>query len=125
MSRRFDDLDAVLEFDALGDFGQLIFALQSSPRSCSGIDQFEDHEFGGLGRQGSLCSHGSMSHRRERALDRIRCPQMIPVLAGEVKEGEQRFPILRQAGDRLSYLTLYLSANASIAASAAARVGAP
>ena len=41
MSRHFDDLDAVLEFDALDDFGQLIFALQSSPRFRSGIDQFE------------------------------------------------------------------------------------
>ncbi len=29
MSRRFDDLYAVLEFDALDDFGQLIFALRS------------------------------------------------------------------------------------------------
>ena len=27
VSRHFDDLDAVLEFDALDDFGQLIFAL--------------------------------------------------------------------------------------------------
>ena len=30
MSRHFNDLDAVLEFDALDDFGQLIVALQSS-----------------------------------------------------------------------------------------------
>ena len=71
MSRHFDDLDAVLEFDALDDFGQLIFALQSSPRFRSGIDQFEHHELGGLGRQGSLCPHGSMTHRREHALDRV------------------------------------------------------
>jgi hypothetical protein len=28
VNRHFDDLDAVLEFDALDDFGQLIFALQ-------------------------------------------------------------------------------------------------
>jgi hypothetical protein len=32
VSRHFDDFDAVLEFDALDDFGQLIFALQLSPR---------------------------------------------------------------------------------------------
>jgi hypothetical protein len=31
VSRHCDDLDAVLEFDALDDFGQLILALQSSP----------------------------------------------------------------------------------------------
>jgi len=39
-SRHFDDLDAVLEFDALDDFGELIFALQSSPRFRSGIDHW-------------------------------------------------------------------------------------
>ena len=71
MSRHFDDFDAVLEFGALDDFGQLIFALQSSPRFRSGIDQFEHHELGGLGRQSSLCPHGSMPHRREDALDRV------------------------------------------------------
>jgi hypothetical protein len=32
--------DAILEFDALGDFGQLIFALQSSPCFRSGVDEF-------------------------------------------------------------------------------------
>jgi hypothetical protein len=37
VSRHFDDLDAVLEFDALDDFGQLIFALQSPPYFCSGL----------------------------------------------------------------------------------------
>jgi hypothetical protein len=88
VSRHFDDLDAVLEFDALDDFGQLIFALQSSPRFRSGVDQFEHHELGGLRRQGSFRAHRSMPHRREHALDRIRCPQMIPVLGGEVEEGE-------------------------------------
>jgi hypothetical protein len=71
VSRHFDDLDAVLEFDALDDFWQLIFALQSSPRFRSGNDQFEYHELGGLRRQGSLCPHGSMPHRREHALDWI------------------------------------------------------
>ena len=39
VSRHFDDLDAVLEFDALDDFGQLIFALQSSPCFRSGVDE--------------------------------------------------------------------------------------
>jgi hypothetical protein len=40
VSRHFDDLDAVLCFDALDDFGQLIFALQSSPGFRSGVDQY-------------------------------------------------------------------------------------
>jgi hypothetical protein len=71
VSRHFDDLDAVLEFDALDDFGQLIFALQSSPCFRGGVDKFEYHELGGLRRQGSLCPHGSMTHRREDAFDRV------------------------------------------------------
>ena len=125
MGRHFDDLDAVLEFDALDDFGQLIFALRSSPCFCSGVDQFEDHELGGLRRQGSLRPHGSMPHRREHALDRIRCPQMIPVFGGEVEEGEQRFRSFVRQATAFSCLAPYLSANTSIAASAAARVGAP
>ena len=37
VSRHFDDLDAVLEFDALDDFRQLIFAVQSSPCFCGGV----------------------------------------------------------------------------------------
>ena len=35
-----------------------------------------------------------MSHRGERAFDRIRPPQVLPVLGGEVVEGEQRIAIL-------------------------------
>ena len=46
---------------------------------------------------------------------------MVPVLGGEVEEGEQGFPVLGQAGDRLAP---YFSANTSIAASAVARVDA-
>jgi len=35
--------------------------------------------------------------RRERALDRVRRAQVLPVLGREVVEGKQRFAILRQA----------------------------
>jgi hypothetical protein len=41
VSRHFDDLDTVLEFDALNDFRQLIFTLQSSPCFRSGVDKFD------------------------------------------------------------------------------------
>src|SRR6266851_6392001 len=71
---------------------------------CGGVDEFEHHELGGLGRQGSLGPHGSMTHRRKYALDRVRRAQMVPVLGREVEEGEQSFPVLRQAGDRLVVL---------------------
>jgi hypothetical protein len=51
VSRHFDDLDAVLEFDALDNFWQLIFALQAPPCFRGGVDEFEHHELGGLGRE--------------------------------------------------------------------------
>jgi hypothetical protein len=69
--RHFDNLDAVLEFDALDNLRQLIFALQSSPCFRRGIHELEHHELGSLRRQGALGAHGSMPHRGEYALDRV------------------------------------------------------
>ena len=71
MSRHFDDLDTVLEFDALDDFRQLIFALQTSPCFRGGVDEFEHHELCGRRRQGSLRPHRAMANRGEHALDRV------------------------------------------------------
>jgi hypothetical protein len=101
VSRHFDDVDAILEFDALDDLWQLVFALQSPPcfRGCS--DELEHHELGGLRRQGTLRPHGSVTHCREHAFDRIRGAQMVSMLGGEVEEGDQSVPVLGQAGDRL------------------------
>ena len=45
MSRHFDDLDAVLEFDASDDFRQLVFTFQS-PGFGGGVDEFEHHQLG-------------------------------------------------------------------------------
>lgn len=45
-----------------------------------------------------------MAHGCECALDRVGQAQMLPVLRGEVVEGEQRRPILSQAGDSLVVL---------------------
>jgi hypothetical protein len=56
VSRHFDDLDAVLESDALDDLWQLVFAVQSPPCFRGGSDELEHHELGGLRRQGSLRS---------------------------------------------------------------------
>ena len=50
---------------------------------------------------------------------------MVPVLGGKVEEGEQSFRSFVRQATAFSYLGSYLPANTSIAASAAARVGAP
>ena len=46
MSRHFDDLDAVLVFDACSDLWQLVFSLQLPPRFRGGVDEFEHHQLG-------------------------------------------------------------------------------
>ena len=46
----------------------------------------------------------SMADGREGALDRVGRAQVLPVLGGEVVEGEQHVAILRQAFDRLVVL---------------------
>ena len=73
MSRHFDDLYAVLEFDALDDFGQLIFALRSlhararpptnevafgkliGPKESTLHHRMEAELISGLGTGGCLC----------------------------------------------------------------------
>jgi hypothetical protein len=51
VSRHFDDLDAVLEFEALDDFRKPVFA---PPCLRGGADEFEPHEFGGRRPQRSF-----------------------------------------------------------------------
>src|SRR5450755_4288433 len=71
VSRHFDDLYAVLEFDSLDDFRQLVFTFQSPPGFGGGVDEFEHHELGGRRRQGSLRPHRAMTDRGEDAFDRV------------------------------------------------------
>jgi hypothetical protein len=63
VSRHFDDLDAVLKSDSLDDFRQLIFALQSSPGFCGGVDEFEHHELGGRRRHAAWQPHWQSPYR--------------------------------------------------------------
>src|ERR1700722_3829970 len=71
VSRHLDDLDAVLESDALDDFRQLVFSLQPPPGFCRRGDELEHHELGSRRRQGSLRAHRSMTDSGEHALDRV------------------------------------------------------
>src|SRR5579872_6205476 len=45
-----------------------------------------------------------MPHGGEHALNRVRGAQVVPMLGGKVEEGEQRLPVLGQAGHRLVVL---------------------
>ena len=102
-----------LEFDALKDFGQLIFALQSLPRFRSGIDFADRPPF-------------VRTVRCRTVANTLRSDLMSECSAGKSKKASSvaSRSFVRQA-TALSYLAPYLSANMSIAAVAAARVGAP
>jgi DNA invertase Pin-like site-specific DNA recombinase len=85
---RLLDLDAVAEADTLDDLRQLVLALQAAPCPGSRHDELEDHQPGSVLRQRTLGSDGAVPDGGEHTLDRVRCPQMVPVLGWEVVEGE-------------------------------------
>jgi hypothetical protein len=107
VSRRFDDLDAVLEFDAGDDLWQLVFTLQAPPCFRGGVDEFKDHELGGLRRQGSLRPDGSMTHVGEHALDWVGRAEVVPVLGREVEEASRASRSLVRQATAFSYLAPY------------------
>ena len=84
--------------------GQQVFALEAAPSLRRGGDQLENHHLGGLLRQRSLGAEGPVPHGGEHAFDGIRGPDVIPVLGGEIVEGEQRVAVLGQALHRLGVL---------------------
>ena len=65
------------------------------------LDELEDHGEGGLIRQAALRANGAVAHRRERALDGVHRPQMLPVLGGKIVEGERRVAVFLQTGGGL------------------------
>ncbi len=72
-----DDLGPVAEDDAGHDLRQLVFALQPAPGFRRRHHQLEHHQLGGRGRERPFGPHGSMPHRGEHALDRVRAAQVV------------------------------------------------
>ena len=104
MSRNIDDLGSILERDTGDDLGQQVFALQPSLGLGGSHDELEHHQLGGGGRQGPPRPDSSVPDRGEDGLDRVRGPQVVSVLGGEVEEGEQRVTVPGQALGRLGVL---------------------
>jgi hypothetical protein len=75
--------------------------VEAAPVPLRLLDKLEDHGERGLVREAALGANGAMARRRERALDRVRRPQMLPVLGGKVVKGEQRVAIFLQTGGGL------------------------
>ena len=97
--RGLGDLDAVAEEYAPDHLGHLIFALQSAPGLRGGHDELEDHQRGGCLRKGTFGADRAMPDGGEYTRERIRCPPVIPVLGGEVIEGQPGVAVLGQALD--------------------------
>ena len=95
------DLDPVLEFHTQNDLWQQVMTAEAASVPLRLLDELEDHGKRGFVREAALRANGAVAHRRERALDRVRCPQMHPVLGGEITEGEQRVAIFLQTGGGL------------------------
>ena len=90
--------------NAGNDVRQQFRTIQRSPFTGCGLAQFEHHRQARCPAAVALRSAMTQAHRRERALDRVRGPQVNPLLGWEVVERQQRDPILLQAGHRLRVL---------------------
>ena len=75
-----DDLDSVGEHHTCDQLWQLVVAVEAAPTFLRGLDELEDHRERGLVREAALRSDRAVSHRGERAFDRIRAPQVFPML---------------------------------------------
>ena len=74
-------------------------SLETSPALFGSLRQLENHGDGGLVRETAPRSDRSMPNSRERALDRVCGSQVLPVLGGEIVEGEERVAVLGEAFD--------------------------
>src|SRR6266508_419000 len=93
LSLRSDDLDSVVELYTHDDLGQLVVAAQASPAGLGRLCELERHGKRRLVREASFRPCGSMADGCEGALDRVGRAQVLPVLSGEVVEGEQHVAI--------------------------------
>jgi hypothetical protein len=104
LSLRSDDLDSVVELYTHDDLGKMVITVQAMPTRLGRLCELVSHGKRRLVREASFRPCRSMADGCEGALDRVGRPQMLPVLGGEVVEGEQHVTILRQAFDRLVVL---------------------
>src|SRR5262245_31536034 len=95
------DLDPILELHTQNDLWQQGVTVEAAPVPLRLLDELENHGESGLVREAALRANGAVAHGGESALDRVRRPQMLPVLDGKIVEGEQRVAIFLQTGGGL------------------------
>lgn len=94
-------LDSIFKLHIGDDFSQLVLSVETTPGFLCALDEFEHHGERGLVGQAALRADRSMTNGREGAFDRIRGPQMFPVLGGKIIECQQHVAIFFEAADSL------------------------
>ena len=84
--------------------GQLVEAVEASPSLLGRLHQLEDHRQRRRPRTAAFGSLRSQSHGGEGRLDRVRGPQVDPVLGWVVVEREQHIEVVDDLGDGLGPL---------------------
>src|SRR3954447_12618930 len=86
VGRLGDELDPIIECHTDNEFWQLVVAIETTPASLRGLEQFEDHRECRLVGQAALRSDGAVANGGEGAFDGVGRPQVFPVLGREVVE---------------------------------------
>src|SRR3954462_13476069 len=85
---------AVPEADARDHLREPLGAVQAAPVALGAPGELVDHRPRGLARQAALRLRRPQPDRGEGALDRVRRPDVLPVLGRRRVEGEKRLPVL-------------------------------
>ena len=118
------DPDAVLEPGAVEHVGDEVVAVEPPLSFLSGGEQLVGHrERRGL-RAGAFRDACAQPDGGEGAFDRVRGPQVPPVLGREVVERGQLRPVAVELASAFGYFAPYSSRNTSSASLASLRVGA-
>ncbi len=92
-------LDSIFELHIGDEFWQQVSSVETSPRFLRALDELEHHGKGCFVRQTTFRTDRSMTDGRERAFDRIRGPQVFPMLGGKIIERQQYVAIFLEAGN--------------------------
>ena len=95
---------AVAETNARDHLREPLGAVEPPPVPLGAFGELEDHRQHGLPRQAAFGLGGAQPDGGEGALDRVRRPDVLPVLGWRRVEGEQSVAVLRQADGRLVVL---------------------
>src|SRR4051794_10144867 len=71
VGRLGDDLDPIIECHTDNEFWQLVVAIETTPASLRGLEQFEDHRECRLVGQAALRSDGAVANGGEGAFDGV------------------------------------------------------